>query len=849
MVNPQVFLLQLRDNMKYIMSGIVTIFCVLTILADASSKTIDAGLGITFQSSHMLPEEYRDHAKSMIIEQVWTSIVFIESGSEIRIDNFPISLSETGTIELKLVPSTVDGLTEFFIGNERFPIPQVRTFTGHIINEPGSSILLTHAHGELSGWVERADGSRVHIAPMEETDNASHHMLYDQQIQSELRKSGGNCMTDESAITIPTPEDLYAYLPKSDKTFGNNLLELQVIVEGTTPFFNGPGRKDSIKTAEFMIGLMNGVNSLYRKELNIAIVIPRLQIWTATTPDPYTNVGNAPALLDEVENRWSKLTTIKRDIVHCLDAVPTSNGLFVLGIANGIGNVCSGGVSNAYSVAGIFKNGLSKINDYVGDIVTIAHELGHNIGSYHTHNCSFWPPTGLDSCMTSGSAFRGRGNYSGEACYKSTPLPNPGSIMSYCHLTNPSRSVAFTFLPRVSTYLRNYLETRPCIEAATQPGIRMIYPWGQQSFIVGNQTNIEWTSHRVNNVNIEFSTDGGMSWRAIFVSRPAVTEANGTGLFKWTIPDNPTTKGRIRVVDANNSQIKDTSWADFTIAKASLTLTTDLRSKRFGQKERLNLTWAKEFIERVDIEFSSNNGSTWMLITDSTSSSSMTVDIPDVESKNCFFRASDITRKLMSQTGPFEIGKETIALTSPVNNDTLCIGQPDSVLWSSQFMDNSKVYLEYRTVGQTSWRRISTLGHDAVPGNYVWNVPTLTEGIYQFRASYRLDTSIASAPATIKITSQGSCSKVAGIEEEKALTIFPNPAKEIINVHNIPMICDAPNVMITDGKGRAVIENLTPLRVTQQSIELSIRSLPNGQYFINVMCGSNSLSAPFTITR
>lgn len=56
MVNPQVFLLQLRDNMKYIMSGIVTIFCVLTILADASSKTIDAGLGITFQSSHMLPE-------------------------------------------------------------------------------------------------------------------------------------------------------------------------------------------------------------------------------------------------------------------------------------------------------------------------------------------------------------------------------------------------------------------------------------------------------------------------------------------------------------------------------------------------------------------------------------------------------------------------------------------------------------------------------------------------------------------------------------------------------------------------------------------------------------------------
>ena len=278
MVNPQAFLLRLRDNMKYMKSGIVTILCVLSMFTDASSKTIDAGLGITFQSTHTLPEEYRDHAKHMILEQVWTSIAFVESGSEIRIDNFPISLSETGTIELQLVPSTVDGSTELYIGNERIPIPQVRTFTGHVKNEPGSTILLTHAHGELSGWVERANGTRVHIAPMEETDNSSHHMLYDQQIQGELRKSGGTCMTDESAIIIPTPEDLYAYLPKSDKTFGNNLLELQVIVEGTTPFFNGPGRKDSMRTAEFMIGLMNGVNSLYRKELNIAIVIQRLQI-------------------------------------------------------------------------------------------------------------------------------------------------------------------------------------------------------------------------------------------------------------------------------------------------------------------------------------------------------------------------------------------------------------------------------------------------------------------------------------------------------------------------------------------------------------------------------------------
>ncbi|MFZ9761096.1 MAG: M12 family metallo-peptidase [Candidatus Kapaibacteriota bacterium] len=835
--------------MKRIISGIVIVICIMQSIA-LSAKTIDAGLGITFLSSNSISTEMDNHARQMIIESVWAEITFAESGSSFTIENFPISLQDKGNITLNLVPSSVDGTTEFYIGDRRFPLPNVRTFSGHIINEPQSSILLTHARGEISGWVERADGSRIIIAPIDDDNLASHHVLYDEHFQNQLRNTAGSCMTDESSITIPTPEDLYSYMGKVENNLGNNLLELQVVVEGTTAFFNGPGRKDSMRTAEFMIGLMNGVNSLYRKELNIAIIIPRLQIWTITTPDPYVNDGNAPALLGEVESRWSKITTVKRDIVHCLDAVPTQGGLFVLGIANGIGNVCSGGVSNAYSVAGIFKNGLSKITDYVGDIVTIAHELGHNIGSYHTHNCSFWPPSGLDSCMTSGSSFRGRSNYSTEACFKGSPLPNPGSIMSYCHLTNPSRSVAFTFLPRVSTFLRTYLESKPCIEAATLPTIRMIYPWGQQSFVVGEQMNIEWTSHRVNNVNIEFSTDGGETWRAIFVSRPAVTETAGTGLFKWTIPDNPTTKGRIRLVDANNSQIRDTSWADFTIARSSLTITTDLRSKSFGQKERINLAWSKEFIDKIDIEFSSNGGANWSLIFDSTTFSAMTVDIPDIESNNCYFRVRDINKKLVSQTGPFTVGKETISMIEPKSNDTICIGKSDTVRWTSEFMSNSKIFLEYRPIGQTAWRRISSLGHDAELGKHAWvpNPPNITEGIYQFRASYRLDTSIATLPVTIAITSQGECATIVGVVDENILSIYPNPAKDMIFVQHVPMNCETPSVFITDTRGKTIMQN-TQLSSSNHSIEVSIKSYPNGQYFMNIICGSSTYSAPFSINR
>ena len=814
-------------------------------------KTADADKGMKLiPALSLLPSEFQSHAKTYSIDKTWSMDVFNQSGHSFKIDQFPISLTEKGSIQLELSPSVIDGSTEIMVGFKRIPAPDIRTYTGSIIGEPGSFIVLSHANGDLRGWIERADGNRVSIAPREGSEDI--HLLYDAEIMAELRKNAGTCMTDESAITIPTPEDLYKSLGKVENIQGNNLLELQIIVEATTAFFNGPGRKDSIRTAEFMIGLMNGVNTIYRKELNVNIIIPRLQIWTTTTPDPYTSVGNAPALLDEVQARWSKITNIKRDIVHCLDAVPTSGGLFVLGIANGIGNVCSGSTSNAYSVSGIFKNGLAKIEDYVGDIVTIAHELGHNIGSYHTHNCQFWPPRGLDSCMTSGSAYRSRSNYSQEACYKNAPMANPGSIMSYCHLTNPSRSVAFTFLPRVSTFLRTFLESRSCIEPATQSTIRMIYPWGQQTFVVGTETPIEWTSHRVSNVNIEFSTDGGMNWRTIFASRPAVTEANGTGRFLWTIPDNPTTKGRIRVIDAVNNQVRDTSWADFTIAKSSLALTTDLRDKKFGKRERITLNWTKEQVDRVRIEFSSDNGSTWSIIRDSLSNTTLTVDIPDIESKNCLFRIMDVaTKKLISQSAVFEIGKEQLTLIQPVNGDSLCLTKPNTILWSQSFMSNSKIFLEYRNVGQTGWRRISLLGHDADSARFTWNMLNVTAGAYQFRAVNRQDTSISTEPISIVISGEGSCATIAGINEVdySAFSLFPNPASEHVRIIASKVQCIMPRIVVSDNAGRILFEVNADMQELSNGKDISVKHLHSGTYFLTMICDDRRFTQHFTIQR
>lgn len=57
----------------------------------------------------------------------------------------------------------------------------------------------------------------------------------------------------------------------------------------------------------------------------------------------------------------------------------------------------------------------------------LAHETGHNLGSPHTHACS-WPQGPIDGCAPTVNAAYAEGNCA------TGPIPSKGTIMSYCHL-------------------------------------------------------------------------------------------------------------------------------------------------------------------------------------------------------------------------------------------------------------------------------------------------------------------------------------------------------------------------------------------------------------------------------
>lgn len=91
--------------------------------------------------------------------------------------------------------------------------------------------------------------------------------------------------------------------------------------------------------------------------------------------------------------------------------------------------------------------------------------------------------------------------------------------------------------------------------------ITVIAPNGGEHFTVGNSVNIQWSSFNLNeHVKIELSVDDGITWDAITV------DTDNDGSYTWTVPDRPTTVGRIRVTGSPTYSVQDASDAAFTIS-------------------------------------------------------------------------------------------------------------------------------------------------------------------------------------------------------------------------------------------------------------------------------------------
>jgi len=92
------------------------------------------------------------------------------------------------------------------------------------------------------------------------------------------------------------------------------------------------------------------------------------------------------------------------------------------------------------------------------------------------------------------------------------------------------------------------------------PSVTVTSPNGGERWAAGSGHSITWTSTgTIANVKIEYSTDSGSSFT------PVTASTTNNGSFGWTVPNTPATTCLIRISDASNAAVNDSSNTVFTI--------------------------------------------------------------------------------------------------------------------------------------------------------------------------------------------------------------------------------------------------------------------------------------------
>ena len=97
------------------------------------------------------------------------------------------------------------------------------------------------------------------------------------------------------------------------------------------------------------------------------------------------------------------------------------------------------------------------------------------------------------------------------------------------------------------------------VERITAPMIKLLAPIGGEEWTSGVTREIRWVGVGMQKVSISYSSDAGMTWTMVDDS------ADNTGRFDWPVPPVASAWCLVRVLDAGNGLLGDTTASTFEI--------------------------------------------------------------------------------------------------------------------------------------------------------------------------------------------------------------------------------------------------------------------------------------------
>lgn len=368
----------------------------------------------------------------------------LELGEHVVLDGFSLGVAGRVALDIErfsvLAPGAqvVEGTAA---GDRPLPPSDLVLLRGTVIGEDAdSTVFISVGQWGVNGFVSRANGL---------------HWISTGPYVGPLGPEPRVQVTDAAEFTDPlqpfcgySPND-----PRLNPPYGEGLIEAEPLFdtrstpcnmavmavesdyEFTANLFGG----NTSASADYAMTLMGAVSSIYERDVNVAQYVGYLRVW-GTDVDPYGGEAEMGVFLDHFRSYWTyNMGSVQRVVAHGLSGRPLGGGVAWVNV---LCNMSYGyGVST--SLGGSFP--LPPTDHRAGnwDPFVVAHEIGHNFGTGHTHD-SYDPV--IDGC--------GIGDCS--AAWG-------GTIMSYCHgCPGGMANIVLAFHPRVQEVIEATVANASC---------------------------------------------------------------------------------------------------------------------------------------------------------------------------------------------------------------------------------------------------------------------------------------------------------------------------------------------------------------------------------------------------
>jgi len=312
-------------------------------------------------------------------------------------------------------------------GKDLIEIDKGVHYWGIAKNEENSLVALSVFNNEIVASIY-TNGENYIISKMTDSDI---HMGYNNR--------DFNQEFNFACAALPVEKDRFTPLNNTQNYNPNDCVRLHIEADYSLYQSNGSSVNN---TTNYINGVFNQVAIMFANE-SINIAISYLNVWSS--PSPYAS-GNELSGLD-AQNYGRQFG----DLVHLLH---TNGG----GGVAWLDVLCLNSQNTA--VSGVF-NFFNNVPTYSWDVNVITHELGHNLGSPHTHACAWnGNNTAIDGCGD-------QAGYS-EGC--TGPIPGSGTVMSYCHLIGGvGVDLGLGFGTQPGNLIRNRVANANCLTACGPP--------------------------------------------------------------------------------------------------------------------------------------------------------------------------------------------------------------------------------------------------------------------------------------------------------------------------------------------------------------------------------------------